>query len=107
MHAALWATKLSDITGNNTDALENPQQQRAKLSQMWYDWLRKRIADNVPYDELVRGILCATSREGKTPEEYLAEFKKTEEELKEGFKTSYAKHADTRSILAAPRRSYG
>ena len=25
LHAALWATKFSDITGNNTDALEQPQ----------------------------------------------------------------------------------
>src|SRR5581483_10017122 len=24
LHAALWATRFSDITGNNTDALENP-----------------------------------------------------------------------------------
>jgi hypothetical protein len=90
MHAALWATKLSDITGNNTDALENPQNMRAKFSQMWHDWLRKRIADNTPYDELVRDILCATSRDGKTPEDYLTEFKKIEEEAKTGFKTGYA-----------------
>ena len=41
MHAALWATKFCDITGNNTDALENPQQRRARLSQMWHDWFRK------------------------------------------------------------------
>ena len=31
LHAALWATKFCDITGNNTDALENPQQLRPKL----------------------------------------------------------------------------
>ncbi len=89
MHAALWATKLSDITGNNTDALENPQQQRPKLSQMWYDWLRKRVADNTPYDEIVRGVLCATSRDGATPEQYLEEWKKLEEDLSKGFTTTY------------------
>ena len=89
MHAALWATKLSDITGNNTDALENPQNMKSKFSQMWHDWLRKRIAENTPYDELVRDILCATSREGKSPEDYLTEWKKIEEEAKTGFKTSY------------------
>jgi hypothetical protein len=89
MHAALWATKLSDITGNNTDALENPQQFRPKLSQMWHDWLRKRVADNTPYDEIVRDILCATSRDGITPEEYIEQQKKFEEEAKTGFKTTY------------------
>src|SRR4029077_3818239 len=57
LHAALWATKFSDITGNNTDALENPQNLRTKRSQMWHDWLRKRFAQNTPYDEIVRGIL--------------------------------------------------
>jgi hypothetical protein len=88
MHAALWATKFSDFTGNNTDALENPAQLRPKLSQMWHDWVRKRIADNTPYDEIVRGILCATSRDGMTPEQYIEQMKKLEEEAKT-FKTSY------------------
>src|SRR5262249_40505335 len=65
MHAALWATKFCDITGNNTDALENPQGQRPKLSQMWHDWFRKRVAENMPYDQIVKGVMTATSREGK------------------------------------------
>ena len=69
LHAALWATKFCDITGNNTDALENPQQRRPKLSQMWHDWFRKRFAENMPYDEIVHGVLCATSRDGKSPED--------------------------------------
>src|SRR5213079_3147805 len=30
LHAALWATKFSDITGNNTDTLEQPAQRRTK-----------------------------------------------------------------------------
>jgi hypothetical protein len=71
LHAALWATKFCDITGNNTDTLENPQQYRPRLSQMWYEWLRHRLADNVPYDEIVKGILCATTRGSDTPEKYL------------------------------------
>jgi hypothetical protein len=89
MHAALWATKFSDITGNNTAALENPQQFQPKLSQMWHNWLRKRVAENMPYDEIVRGILCATSREGMTPEEYLKQFEVIEEEAKTGATTTY------------------
>jgi Protein of unknown function (DUF1549)/Protein of unknown function (DUF1553) len=90
MHAALWATKFCDITGNNTIALENQQLlPRAKLSQMWHDWLRKRVAENTPYDEIVRGILCATSRDGMTPQEYIEWHKKLEEELKKGFATQY------------------
>lgn len=89
LHAAVWATKLSDITGNNTQALENPQQTQPKRSQMWHDWLRKRIADNTPYDAMVRDILTATSTDGMTPDEWLAFVKKIDGQAEKGFKTDY------------------
>lgn len=89
MHAALWATKLCDITGNNTDDLENPPQRKTRLSQMWYDWFRKRLAENVPYDEIVRGVLCATSRDGLSPEKYVQHVKETEAS-DSGFNRIYA-----------------
>ena len=90
LHAALWATKFCDITGNNTDSLEQPQQFKPKLSQMWHDWFRKRVHDNMPYDEIVRGVLCATSRDGDTPEEYVKKDRALREELAKGFSSSYA-----------------
>jgi len=71
LHAALWATKLSDLTGNNTKSLDRPNEVQPRASQAWHDWLRKRIRENVPYDEIVRGILTATSREGREPEAWL------------------------------------
>lgn len=89
LHAAVWATKLSDITGNNTQALEQPVPLQPKRSQMWHDWLRKRVADNVPYDQLVRDILTATSRDGLSPEEWLAFVKKIDEQTAKGPKTDY------------------
>jgi hypothetical protein len=89
MHAALWATKLSDITGNNTVEMEGQGPMQAKLSQMWHDWLRKRIAENRPYDELVHDIVCATSRDGLQPEEWLKQFKAIEEAAGKGFETPY------------------
>jgi len=92
MHAALWATKFCDITGNNTDALENPPQRKIQLSQMWHDWFRKRLAANVPYDEIVRGVLCATSRDGLRPEEYVKQVKETEA-VTSGFNSVYANRA--------------
>jgi hypothetical protein len=90
LHAALWATKLSDITGNNTDALEVPVQMRPRRSQMWHDWLRKRVAENQPYDQLVRDILTATSRDGMGAEEWLAFVNKTDAQMAKGFDTDYA-----------------
>jgi hypothetical protein len=79
LHAALWATKFCDITGNNTDTLENPPQFKTRLSQMWHEWFRRRLADNVPYDEIVRGVVCATTRAGEGPEDYLKEQTAVEE----------------------------
>jgi hypothetical protein len=70
-YAAWWANKLCDITGCN------PSQQ-AELGQetsvQWYLWIYSRLRDNVPYDELVEGIVLATSRvEGQTYDEYATE----------------------------------
>ena len=90
MHASLWATKFSDITGNNTDALEQPQNLKSRRSQMWHDWLRKRVSENMPYDKIVEGILTATSRDGNTPEDYMAHVKKIDEQLSKGYESDYA-----------------
>ena len=90
LHAALWATRYSDITGNNTAALVAlaPITQ-ARYSQMWHDWLRKRFADNTPYDEIVRGILCATTRDGHSPEEWMKELRALDQASQKGFVTPY------------------
>jgi len=90
MHAAVWATKFSDITGNNTDAMENPQATKSRRSQMWHDWLRKRLASNMPYDQIIHDILCATSRDGRTGEEYIDAIKVIDEKLMKGFVPEYA-----------------
>jgi hypothetical protein len=90
MHAALWATKFCDITGNDTNSLEQPVQLKAKRSQMWHDWFRKRVAENMSYDEIVKGVLCATSRDGKTPEEWYTDAKAIDAAALKGFDTPYA-----------------
>jgi Protein of unknown function (DUF1549)/Protein of unknown function (DUF1553) len=93
LHAALWATKFCDITGNNTDLLEQPNPLKPKRSQMWHDWFRKRLAENVPYDEIVRGVLCATSRDGMDPEEWLRQVRAIDDAAAKGFVTPYAERA--------------
>lgn len=90
MHAALWATKFSDITGNDTDSLEQPQQLKPRRSQMWHDWFRKRVAENRPYDEIVRGVLTATSRNGQEPEEWIKQVRELDEAAQKGFVSKYA-----------------
>lgn len=90
-HAALWATKFSDITGNNTQALEQPQDMQMKRSQMWHDWFRVRIEANVPYDEIVKGVLLATSLDGMKPEEWLEQVKKVDADAAKYDTTEYVK----------------
>ncbi len=89
LHAALWATKFSDITGNNVDVMEQSPN-RTKKSKMWHDWFRKRIADNVPYDEIVGGVLTATSRDGMELEEWVKQTLAIEQQAAVGWDTDYA-----------------
>lgn len=88
LHAALWATKFSDITGNNSSAMENPGEKRSK---MWHDWFRDRIAENVPYTDLVRGVILATSRDGRSIDRWIQDARKQDEGALRGFENSYAK----------------
>lgn len=91
LHAALWATKFSDITGNNIDAMEQPQQLRPKRAKMWHDWFRQRIADNVPYDAIVKGVLCSTSRDQLSIEEWVKQALAIEQQARVGFDSDYAR----------------
>lgn len=61
-YAAQWTTFLCDITGNNEDQLRNFLPQRVQPAGQWYQWIYQRVADNVPYDQIVEGIVTATSR---------------------------------------------
>jgi hypothetical protein len=89
-HAAVWAIKLSDITGNNVDTLEPPVQVRPRRGRMWYEWLRARLERNEPYDRIVRGILTATSREGLPVEDWLQQTLSHEAALETGKPSRYA-----------------
>jgi hypothetical protein len=94
MHAALWATKFCDITGNDTPALEQPVALKAKRSQQWHEWFRKRVAQNMPYDEIVRGVLTATSRDNQDPTTWLTNLKVIDAGIEKGHDTDkYAERA--------------
>jgi len=70
-YAAQWTTFLCDITGNNDDQLRNFFPQGVDPSTQWYRWIYERIERNAPYDEIVAGIVTATSR---TPNETYREY---------------------------------
>lgn len=66
-----WTTRLCDYTGNSDDQLNNVTPVRSAASQQWYDWIYKRVEQNVPYDDIVEGMVMAKSREpGEGYEEY-------------------------------------
>ncbi|MFP6678303.1 MAG: DUF1553 domain-containing protein, partial [Pirellulaceae bacterium] len=70
-YAAWWTTKLCDFTGNNSDQTQNATYPRTASPQYWYDWIYRRVEENVAYDELVAGIVLGKSRnEGESYTQY-------------------------------------
>lgn len=65
-HAAWWAVRFSDITGNSAAQLRGrggaENAVSTQFGRQWYDWIRDRLARNVPYDEIAAGLIVATSR---------------------------------------------
>lgn len=75
-YAAWWATKLGDMTGNSeaVGPLGGERGLNRERSKHWYQWLHRRVQDNMPYDKIVEGIVLATSRKpGQSYEDYCAE----------------------------------
>lgn len=78
-YAALWATKFCDLLRPSgfdgrvgfTEAAE---------TRRFYEWLRARFQENVSYDRLAERILLATSREGRSEQEWVREVQMLMEE---------------------------
>jgi len=88
--AALWATKMCDITACNVAAMEMPEAARPKRAKMWHDWFRRRFADNVSYDEIARGVLLATSRGHQPIETWIDQEVALQQAAEHGFESDYA-----------------
>ncbi len=71
-YAAWWTVQLSDWTGCSDASLNNVNPaSRQRGSQDWYDWIYKRVNENVAYDEIVENIVVAKSRQpGENYREY-------------------------------------
>jgi Protein of unknown function (DUF1549)/Protein of unknown function (DUF1553) len=82
-HAAVWTLKFCDILkasdyGVYADAVD--EKHDAPRLQAW---VRARLEENIPYDQLVDRILTATSRDGRSVEDWSTEVTA----LFEGYKT--------------------
>jgi hypothetical protein len=81
-YAEIWAAKFSDLIkpvergndgGNNLAAGQ-------VLRIRFYEWLRARLEENTPYDQLVERIFVSSSLEGRPVEEWLKEFQALRDE---------------------------
>jgi hypothetical protein len=82
-YAEIWAAKFSDLIkpverGNEgSNNLAGGQALRIRF----YEWLRARLQENVPYDQLVERIFVSSSLEGRPVEQWLDEFTALRDEL--------------------------
>src|SRR5205085_6317802 len=70
-YAAWWTTRFCDWTGNNDTKFGNFGTIRNAASQQWYDWIYKRVVENMPYDKVIEGMVTGLSR---MPGESYAEY---------------------------------
>lgn len=62
-YAAWWATRMADWTGNSDEQLNNVLPIQNVAGKLWFEWLRVRFDDNMPYDGIVEGIVNASNRQ--------------------------------------------
>lgn len=75
-YAAWMTSRLCDWLGNSEANLPigGEQNMRGDKSAAWYDWMYRRVDENMPYDDLIEGMVLAVSRrEGQTNDEYFQE----------------------------------
>jgi hypothetical protein len=66
-----WANKLCDITGLNAPLQLGGTEFAKPTGEQWQRWVERRVRDNMPYDEMVAGLVLATSRRpGETYDEF-------------------------------------
>lgn len=90
MHAALWATRMCDITRCDVQQMGEDRMLGTKRAQMWHDWLRQRFAENTAYSEIVRRIVTATSRGPLDMTDWVKREESLIRESRSSFTDSYA-----------------
>jgi hypothetical protein len=94
-YAAWWTTLLCDFSGNNPRQLNTGGeiQLNDKFSRQWYDWIHQRVADNVPYDQIVAGLVLANGR--TKPDQTYEDFaREMASYFREENRVDFAKRAD-------------
>jgi hypothetical protein len=73
-YAAWWANRFCDYWGNHPQR-QGDGQVGQQVADQWYHWVRARLEENTPYDQLVARVMLANGRESSTTSyaEYAAE----------------------------------
>ncbi len=71
-YSALWATKFSDILRPASFDAKNGLNENASARRA-YEWLRARLQENLPYDQLAERILMANSMDGRSAGDWAQE----------------------------------
>lgn len=93
-YAAWWATKFCDWMGNNARYVGNNNgvDRRELAAGQWYEWTRRKLADNQPYDKIIEGVVLAKGRaEGESYEDYCARMSSY---YRKGSEKSLADHSE-------------
>lgn len=70
-YVAWWSMKLCDLTGSNAGYLGGTEMAQPVVSQ-WNAWIKRRVEDNIGWDQIVSGIILGTSRlPGETYDEFM------------------------------------
>ena len=72
-YAALWTLKFCDLLSASDFGVYADGLAEHFEAPRFQAWVRARLEENTPYDEFAARILTATSREGRTLEEWAAE----------------------------------
>lgn len=72
-HADLWTLRFCDILKAADFGVYADAMSKEADAPRLQAWVRARLIENTPYDEFVERILLATSREGRSMDEYVAE----------------------------------
>jgi hypothetical protein len=78
-HAALWTLKFCDLLKATDFGVYADGIRQEMDAPRFQQWIRARLEENTPYDQLVERILTATSRDGRDVETWAAEVQQMEE----------------------------
>ncbi|MEQ1827460.1 MAG: DUF1549 domain-containing protein [Pirellula sp.] len=68
LHAAKWATRMSEILGSRDMGKATAS---ADIEKQWHAWFVERFQKNTAYDKMVHEILTSTTRQNLSAAEYL------------------------------------